>query len=150
MIDYDILSTLLWYTTKLYYTLLCYDILCYTILNSIKLFTMLNCTLLCYTILCYIMLYSAKLYCTIIYIILYYAQLWYVILVLIEPHTGYDAGLPCDRVPQCDFWDSTGYTFQGGDERQQGWWWMIRWMGDTESISYICIHSYTLLLCCML
>jgi len=41
-------------------------------------------------------------------------------LVLIEPHTGYDAGLPCDRVPQCDFWDSTGYTFHVGDEKQLG------------------------------
>jgi len=75
-------------------------------------------TLLCYTI--HTMLYSAKLYYAMIYIILYYAPLWYVMLVLIEPHTGYDAGLPCDRVPQCDFWDSTGYTFQVGDERQQG------------------------------
>jgi len=40
--------------------------------------------------------------------------------VLIEPHTGYDAGMPCDRVPQCDFWDSTGYTFQVGEEGQHG------------------------------
>jgi hypothetical protein len=55
-----------------------------------------------------------------IYNILYYAPLWYVMLVLIEPHTGYDAGMPCDRVPQCDFWDSTGYTFQVGEEGQQG------------------------------
>jgi len=31
--------------------------------------------------------------------------------VLIEPHTGYDDGVPCDRVPQCDFWDATGYSF---------------------------------------
>jgi len=84
---------------------------------------MLYYDILYYTI--HTMLYSAKLYCTMIYNILYYAPLRFAMLVLIEPHTGYDAGLPCDRVPQCDFWDSTGYTFQVGDERQQGWWWMM-------------------------
>ncbi len=74
--------------------------------------------MLCYTI--HTMLFSANLYYAMIYNTLYYAPLWYVILVLIEPHTGYDAGMPCDRVPQCDFWDSTGYTFQVGEEGQQG------------------------------
>ena len=58
-------------------------------------------------------------YTTLYYAKLYY-DLWYVMLVLIEPHTGYDAGLSCDRVPQCDFWDSTGYTFHVDEERQQG------------------------------
>ena len=69
------------------------------------------------------MLYNAILYNAILYYPYYALQcydLWYVMLVLIEPHTGYDAGLPCDRVPQCDFWDSTGYTFHVGDEKQLG------------------------------
>ena len=74
------------------------------------------------------MLYNAILYYAILYYPYYalqceaiqYYDLWYVMLVLMEPYTGYDAGLPCDRVPQCDFWDSTGYTFQVDEERQQG------------------------------